>query len=82
MPRYDVIHLNGMLKRCINGGKVADPSRFTFSRQMGDRSRDEDYLGERLGICYERLGGLHAAKYWYGRAVQEGPELRLEAAQA
>lgn len=49
---------------------------------MGDRSRDEDYLGERLGICYERLGGLHAAKYWYGRAVQEGPELRLEAAQA
>lgn len=62
--------------------KWLTPSRFTFSRQMGDRSRDEDYLGERLGICYERLGGLHAAKYWYGRAVQEGPELRLEAAQA
>ena len=23
------------------------------------------------------LGDLHAAKYWYGRAVEENPEVRL-----
>ncbi|WP_235695074.1 hypothetical protein [Agrobacterium vitis] len=41
-----------------------------------------DILGERLGICYEAIGDLHAAKYWYGRAVEENPDVRLASAEA
>lgn len=72
MPRYDVIHLKRTPKKDINDGKVTDAIKIYFFMSHG-RSRDACYLGERLGICYDRLGGLHAAKYWYGRAVQEGP---------
>lgn len=42
----------------------------------GDPSLDAGYLGEQLGCCYEELGDLQAAKYWFGRAVDENPELR------
>jgi len=28
-----------------------------------------------LGSCYERKGELVAARYWYGRAVEENPEI-------
>lgn len=48
----------------------------------GDPSLDAGYLGERLGTCYEKLGDLHAAKYWYGRAVEENPEVRQASADA
>ena len=41
----------------------------------GDKSLDGGYLGERIGYCYEMMGDLHAAKYWYGRAVEENPEI-------
>jgi hypothetical protein len=37
----------------------------------GDPSLDGGYHGKKLGECYERLGDLQAAKYWYGRAVEE-----------
>ena len=43
----------------------------------GDPSLDGGYLAEKLGQCYEALSDLSAAKYWYGRAVEENPEVRL-----
>lgn len=46
---------------------------YLFMGADGDQSLDAGYLGERLGECYENLGDLHAAKYWYGRAVEESP---------
>lgn len=82
MPPYDFNYLERMAKKYIDDGKVADAITIYLFMSDGDRSLDAGYLGERLGICYERLGDLHAAKYWYGRAVQENPEVRLEAAQA
>ncbi len=48
----------------------------------GDPSLDAGYLGERLGKRYELIGDLHAAKYWYGRAVEENPEVRLTSVEA
>jgi hypothetical protein len=42
----------------------------------GDQSLDAGYLGKRIGECYEAIGDLHAAKYWYGRAVEENPALQ------
>lgn len=43
----------------------------------GDSSLEGGFHGEQLGICYEALGDLNAAKYWYGRAVEENPEVRV-----
>jgi len=48
----------------------------------GDQSLDGGYLGERIGECYEHLGELDAARYWYARAVEENPEVRIDAAAA
>jgi hypothetical protein len=47
-----------------------------------DNSLDGGYLGEKLGRCYEQIGDLHAAKYWYGRAVEENPAARTESIEA
>jgi hypothetical protein len=43
----------------------------------GDTALDAGYLGQKIGQCHEALGDLHAAKYWYGRAVEENPGVRL-----
>ena len=82
MPRYDFNRLERMAKKYIDDGNVADAIKIYLFMSDGDPSLDAGYLKERLGICYERLGDLHAAKYWFGRAVEENPEVRLEAAQA
>jgi len=37
----------------------------------GDPSLDGGYLGMKIAQCYERLEKFGAAKYWYGRAVEE-----------
>ena len=32
-------------------------------------------FSERVGSCYENIGDLHSAKYWYGKAVKENPTI-------
>jgi hypothetical protein len=39
----------------------------------GDPSLDGGYLAMQIGACCERLGDLHSARWWYGRAVEENP---------
>ncbi len=46
-----------------------------FFMADGDQSLDAGYLAERIAACYQALGELHAAKYWYGRALEENPEV-------
>ena len=48
----------------------------------GDQSLDGGYLAERLGECYEQLGNLFVAHYWYNRAVEQNPEVCLKAQEA
>lgn len=48
----------------------------------GDPSLDGGYLAEQIGRCYEAMGDLFAAKYWYGRALEENPEVRIYSAKA
>ena len=57
-------------------GEFAKAIRIYLSMADGDPSLDGGYLGEKIGECYEALGQLDAAKYWYGRAVEENPEVR------
>jgi tetratricopeptide (TPR) repeat protein len=48
----------------------------------GDQSLDGGYLGKRIAECYEKMGDLHAAKYWYGRAVEENPAVLVDCVEA
>ena|SRR5579864_4408693 len=70
--RYDFNVLERRAKELIGAGRDRDAIRIYFFMADGDPSLDAGYLGERLGECYERLGELAAAKYWYGRAIEEG----------
>jgi hypothetical protein len=48
----------------------------------GDPSLDGGYLGKRIAQCYEALRDLPAAKYWYGRAIEENPVVRADCIEA
>lgn len=69
-------------KELIEQDKVVDAIKIYLFMADGDPSLDAGYLGERLGACYEAIGDLHAAKYWYGRAVEENPLVREGAIKA
>jgi hypothetical protein len=44
----------------------------------GDQSLDGGYLGKKIAECYEQMKDLHAAKYWYGSAVEENPGFHID----
>jgi tetratricopeptide (TPR) repeat protein len=79
---YDFNILERSAKTLISSGRVNDALKIYLYMADGDQSLDGGYLGERLGECYELLGDLHAAKYWYGRAVEENPEARPDSVEA
>ncbi|MBB4007087.1 hypothetical protein [Allorhizobium taibaishanense] len=79
---YNFNQLELCAKELIKAGRSADAIKIYLFMADGDQSLDAGYLGERLGACYETIGDLHAAKYWYGRAVEENPEVRLASASA
>jgi hypothetical protein len=58
----------------IEAGRARDAIKIYLFMADGDPSLDGGWLGKRLAECYERMGDLHAAKYWYGRAVEENRE--------
>jgi tetratricopeptide (TPR) repeat protein len=61
-------------KDLMDSGRLHDAIKIYLFMADGDRSLDAGYLAMKIGECYERIGDLHAAKYWYGRAVEENPE--------
>ena len=63
-------------------GMFKEALRIYFYMADGDSSLDGGYLGGRIAECYEQLGDLDAARYWYGRAVEENPEVNLKEAAA
>ena len=56
-------------------GRYHDALKIYLLMADGDQSLDAGYLGIRIGEGYEQLGDLHSAKYWYGRAVEENPQI-------
>lgn len=74
---FDFNRLEQRAKELAGSGNIADAIKIYLFMADGDPSLDGGYLGEKLGECYEKTGDLHAAKYWYGRAVEENPEIRL-----
>ena len=66
----------------IDSEHFNDALRIYLFMADGDPSLDGGYLGMRIAECYERMGDLAAAKYWYGRAVEENPLVRTECVKA
>jgi tetratricopeptide (TPR) repeat protein len=60
----------------IDAGSPEHAIRIYFFMADGDPSLDGGYLGLKIAQCYEKMGILYAAKYWYGRAIEENPEAR------
>lgn len=80
--RFDFNVLEKRARELIDVGRFRDAIRIYIFMADGDPSLDGGYLGKKLGECYERLGEAIVARYWYGRAVEENPEVRLDCAVA
>ena len=59
----------------LAAGRVRDAMAVYLFMADGDLSLDAGSLAFRIGACCERLADFHAAKWWYGRAVEENPEV-------
>jgi tetratricopeptide (TPR) repeat protein len=79
---YDFNILEQRAQELLKAGRPKDAIHIYLFMADGDPSLDGGYLGKRLGECYERMEDLHAAKYWYGRAVEENPAARRDCAAA
>lgn len=73
--QYDFNVLEVSADNYIKSGNFKDAMAIYFFMADGDPSLDGGHLGERLAYCYRALGDIHAAKYWYGRALEENPEV-------
>jgi tetratricopeptide (TPR) repeat protein len=82
MKEYDFNILEMSAKRFMENKEYDKAIRIYLFMSDGDPSLDGGWLGERLGMCYEAQGDLMAAKYWYGRAVEENPEVNLDSREA
>jgi len=76
MPfRYDFNVFERRAKELIAADRPKDAIAIYLFMADGDPSLDAGYLAERIGHCCELLGEFHAARWWYGRAVEENPEI-------
>lgn len=70
---YDFNVLERAAQDLLNRDTPHDALKIYLFMADGDPSLDAGYLAARIGECYGRMGDLHAAKFWYGRAVEENP---------
>jgi tetratricopeptide (TPR) repeat protein len=73
--RYDFNVLENRADELLLAGKPSEAIKIYLFMADGDLSLDGGYLGKKIAECYQILGDLHAAKYWFGRAVEENPEI-------
>jgi hypothetical protein len=79
---HDFNLLEGKARDLRSAGLFRDALNIYLFMADGDPSLDAGYLGERIAECFEALGDLHSAKYWYGRAIEENQEVRIGSVQA
>jgi tetratricopeptide (TPR) repeat protein len=80
--KYDFNILERSARELFGRGRYQDALRIYFFMSDGDPSLDGGYLGKRLAECYAALGELHAAKYWYNRAIEENPVVNADCAKS
>ena len=77
--RYDFNVLEKRAKQLLVENRPADAIKIYLFMADGDQSLDAGYLGLKIG---QRMNDLHAAKYWYGRALEEdAPIARAESVE-
>jgi hypothetical protein len=72
-PTYDFNVFERRAGELIATSRPKDAMAIYLFMADGDPSLDAGHLAERIGYCCELLGDLHAARWWYGRAVEENP---------
>jgi hypothetical protein len=80
--KYDFNVLEEAADELVASGRPCDAIKIYLFMADGDPSLDGGYLGKKLAESYEKAGDLHAAKYWYGRAVEENPTARPDCVEA
>ncbi|MGZ8285409.1 MAG: hypothetical protein ACXW27_17000 [Allosphingosinicella sp.] len=80
--RYDFNRLESAAASLIEAGRHRDALRIYLFMADGDPSLDGGYLGGRIAQCHERLGEPDSARYFYARAVEENPQVRVDEAAA
>jgi hypothetical protein len=69
--------LQAFANRCVREGRYGTAIAVYLHMTEGDPSLDGGSLAHAIGECYEKLGDLHAARYWFGRAAGENPGIDL-----
>jgi tetratricopeptide (TPR) repeat protein len=72
---YDFNELENRARAFKEAGRFRDAMAIYFFMGDGDPSLDAGYLAARIGECHEALGDRHAARWWYGRALEENPHI-------
>ena len=80
--KYDFNALEEKAKKLLDAGLPHDAIKIYLFMADGDQSLDGGYLAKQIARCYEASNDLHAAKYWYGRAIEENPEVRVDCVDA
>lgn len=80
--RVDFNALEQRARELVESSRWKEAMRIYLFMADGDPSLDAGYLGEKIAECYEALGDPHSARYWYGRAVEENPEVRTKSVAA
>lgn len=80
--KYDFNKLEEKAKRLLDLGLPQEAIKIYLFMADGDESLDGGYLAKAIAQCYEEMKDLHAAKYWYGRAIEENPEVRVDCVEA
>lgn len=77
---YDFNILERIASALKDQGRYRDALRVYFYMAEGDPSLDGGYLGSRIGECYECVGELDDARYWYSREAEESASRSSEGA--
>ncbi len=80
--KYDFNVLEKRAKEFIDSGRPLEAIKIYLFMADGDPSLDAGYLAKRLAQCYESIDDFHAAKYWYGMAIRENPDVRIDCIEA
>lgn len=80
--KYDFNKLEERAMNLLGLGFPHEAIKIYLFMADGDQSLDGGYLAKKIAQCYEEMKDLHAAKYWYGRAIEENPEVRIDCVKA
>lgn len=80
--KYDFNELEKKAQNLLDTGVPHQAIKIYLFMADGDPSLDGGYLAKKIAQCYEKMNDLHAAKYWYGRAIEENPDVRVDCVEA